>query len=326
MFKAFHLERLLNNNGIRRGQEQVLRFTRVYSSELRLGIQITILIACAAYLLVNARHIQQYRDLIQIDIKYLLGSILLTFMALWLGALGWVFVLRSMGKRFPWPKLTHIQLSSNLAKYLPGYGWQLVGKAYLTKKLGMSTKLVSIAIIYELLILFMSGVLLAAAIILLYPTSTTHLLRPLVILCVLCGIGALFILIALPFLLPVIVLKFWNIELKLSLAAYWLSVFVIIVGWLCFGISFWMLGASLFPLSTAQISLFMFAVAGSFLVSLAIIVIPGGIGVRESVMVYLLGPVIGSAPALLIAASSRFVWLICELSAAWTARRFANND
>jgi hypothetical protein len=106
----------------------------------------------------------------------------------------------------------------------------------------------------------------------------------------------------------------------MSSGAYWTAVLVILVGWVAFGLSFWLLGAALIPIGGELLPIFIFTLAGSFLISLAILFIPGGIGVRESAMVFLLGATIGQTPAVILAALSRLVWLLCELVAAGAAR------
>jgi uncharacterized membrane protein YbhN (UPF0104 family) len=87
-----------------------------------------------------------------------------------------------------------------------------------------------------------------------------------------------------------------------------------------FGYSFWLLGKSLITVTTDQLFIFVFTLAASFLIGLAIIIVPGSIGVRESVMVWLLGPVVGAPQAVIIAALARFTVTLSELFSAFVFR------
>ena len=290
---------------------------------VRLIIQGVIIVVCVGYLALNFRQLQQYQAIIHFRFDYLFYSWGLTFIALWLGALGWGLVLRSMGLPVPWGPVAGAHLSSNLAKYLPGYGWQLVGKAYLMRQLGVSTKRVSLAILCEFSILILSGAGLAAIVTILYPVVAFGTLRLFVVIG---GVAALGLLGGLPVILPLVGRRIWNLESRISLSLFWTTVVVDTTGWILFGISFWFLGAALVPVSLMLLPHFLFAIVGSFLVSLAVLVIPGGIGVRESVMVFLLGAVVGDTPATLIAISSRLVWLLSELAAFFMARIVARKN
>ncbi len=87
--------------------------------------------------------------------------------------------------------------------------------------------------------------------------------------------------------------------------------------WRFFGLSYWLLGASLTPLSYARIPLFVFTLSASLIISLLTIFVPGGIGVRESIMVFILGAQFLPAPvAVIIAALSRVVVILSELLSA----------
>jgi uncharacterized membrane protein YbhN (UPF0104 family) len=298
-------------------QGKIIGFSRRHKREIRLIVQLIVSAACFTYLFINVQYIQQYRSAIRFNVRYLLGSWLLTFVAYWLGALGWGLVLRSLHVKFPWIQVAYTHLSSNMAKYIPGFGWQLVGKAYLTHELGLSKKLVSVAMLIELISLYLSGAVIAATTSVFYPVVVGDAFGHFVLLG---GILAFFVLAFLPFFLPTVAKSIWKIEVHISVLTYWVAISVIVVGWTSFGVSFWLLGAALFPISTKLMTNFLFTIVGSFLVSLAVIVVPGGIGVRESVMVFLLGPFVGNTPAVLIATVSRLTWLISEIFAYGVAR------
>jgi len=93
---------------------------------------------------------------------------------------------------------------------------------------------------------------------------------------------------------------------------YLLSVFAMTTGWVCFGAGFWALAASFQSLAWNMLPTFLFAIVGAFSISLAVLFVPGGIGVRESVMTFLLSPLLGSSAAVLVATLSRLILISCE--------------
>jgi uncharacterized membrane protein YbhN (UPF0104 family) len=294
-----------------------------YKPWLTRSLKWLIVITCLTYLLFNARQLQQYRGTLHVNAGHLFLSALLTLVALWLGVAGWGLVLRAVGIRLPWPRVAWIHLSSNLAKYLPGYGWQLVGKAYLTRQAGVSARTLSALMLGELAIVLFSGAAIAAVVALQYDVAPTANLRLLILGA---GLVATALIVVLPLLLPFFCERIWGDKLTVSTAIYGLAVAVIAVGWIIFGIAFWFLGAGLTLLSPGMLPYFLFAIVGSFWISLIVLVVPAGIGVRESIMVLLLSPVVGPTPAVMIALVSRLLWLGSELFAAWTARLWFNSS
>jgi uncharacterized membrane protein YbhN (UPF0104 family) len=88
------------------------------------------------------------------------------------------------------------------------------------------------------------------------------------------------------------------------------------VGWLLFGYSFWLLGNALFQVNIDQLFIFIFTLSASFLIGLAVVIMPGSIGIRESIMVWLLGPVVGAPQAVIIATVARVTVTLSELISA----------
>lgn len=92
------------------------------------------------------------------------------------------------------------------------------------------------------------------------------------------------------------------------------AISVILTSWLVFGVSYWLLGVAFIAIPISYLSNFIFVLTASFIIGLVIIIIPGSIGVRESIMVYLLTLMsIPSSIAVLIAALSRVFLILSEL-------------
>jgi glycosyltransferase 2 family protein len=85
------------------------------------------------------------------------------------------------------------------------------------------------------------------------------------------------------------------------------------VVWLLIGASFWMTARALVEVRADDVPQYIAAFATAWLVGLVAIYAPGGIGVREAVLVGLLRGKIGSADALVVATASRGVLTSVDL-------------
>jgi hypothetical protein len=86
--------------------------------------------------------------------------------------------------------------------------------------------------------------------------------------------------------------------------------------WLFIGVSFWMAARALVRVPLEHLPIYAGAFAAAWIVGLVAIYAPGGIGVREALLVAILRPRIGTADAFLVAAASRIVFTVADLSAA----------
>ena len=283
---------------------------------LRLGVQILVGVFCLVYLAANLRSIQAAQVELRLGLVLLSGAI--TVAAVFMGALGWWLTLKAVGQRIAWGEAARVHLYSTLAKYLPGYAWQLFGKAYLTRQLGVPTGIVAAAMTLELAQLVLAGMWVVAAA---WPDALAvdwfgagFWLGWLWI----ARIGLLLLVLGLPFGVAWLARQRRWLALDVRIQPWLMlgATLTILAGWLSFGWSYWMLGTALQPLPFAQVGLFTFTLAVSFLVGLAVLIVPGSIGVRESIMVMILGPVLGAPLAVIIAALARLVLTLSELVSA----------
>ncbi len=297
---------------------------------VRLCVQLLILTLCTIYLVDNLKSINSQGYEIHINILLLIISTALTVLAVFLGALGFTLVLKAFAVPLKWVDALNIHLQSNLAKYIPGYAWQLVGKAYLTNSAGVAPGLVGLSMTIELIQLVFSGLVL---LILTLPASIIsrwHMAGSIVILLPFLRVFAIALFIALPF--------GWSWILRKTIQSnrinhlnplILLSASVCeLVGWLIFGYSFWLLSSSIVLVGASQLLFFVFTLTASILIGLAVIIVPASIGVREAVIVWFIGPLVGAAPAVIIAALARITVTLSELISAYgfrLVRRRVNN-
>jgi len=287
---------------------------------LRLTIQIIVIALCLIYLVINLKNAREILTGLKPDYSLLLVSIGLTITAVFLGASGWWFTLRALGQPVAWLGSARSHCLSNLAKYLPGYAWQLLGKAYLTKQMGVPNRAVGLGIFLELLLLLLTGFFFGLILLphdLVFQCSNSQaLIRLLPYIRVL----ALVLLCGFPLIISIILKNRFGShpEMHIVPSMVWAAALTSLLAWLFFGLAFWLMGASLTPLPYSKIPLFIFTLTTSLIISLLTIFVPGGIGVRESVMVFILSTTYISAPvAVIVAALSRLVVILSELFSAF---------
>lgn len=283
---------------------------------IRLAIQISTVSFSLLYLWGNFQGSKELFSQVAINPGFLVLAWILTVMAVYLGALGWRFTLLGLSLEAPWKKTLHIHLASNLAKYVPGFAWQLVGKAYLARQAGYPALETGLAMTIELVQLVVLGSILAVVCLpaTLLGSWLAGGLHP-AHLGLLKGLAAVGITVV-PLYLGG---RFFDSShlgkrVRLSVPNLLAAGGFILSGWVAFGTAFWLMGSAVSPTSWKDIPSFIFVLTGSVLIGLAIVFVPGSLGVREGLMVFFLTR-IGMVPALAVVAAvlSRFLVIIAEL-------------
>ncbi|MGE5609549.1 MAG: lysylphosphatidylglycerol synthase transmembrane domain-containing protein [Bacillota bacterium] len=73
----------------------------------------------------------------------------------------WRWILIGFGHRLPVPAATRIWAMSELARYMPGVIWQVVGRVYLSRPYGVSASISSASQVLELVIFMLANILVA---------------------------------------------------------------------------------------------------------------------------------------------------------------------
>jgi hypothetical protein len=95
----------------------------------------------------------------------------------------WWKILSGLGHDLPLPPTTRIWSTSELARYLPGAIWQVIGRVYLAKPYGISAPVCSASQILELGIFLLANLLVAIACFLWLGAKINPSLRPLLYSC-----------------------------------------------------------------------------------------------------------------------------------------------
>jgi uncharacterized membrane protein YbhN (UPF0104 family) len=225
-----------------------------------------------------------------VDWLVLVASITVCGCAVAATSFAWLAILRRLDVRTElW--FVGIFFQAQLAKYIPGSVWQYAGRTTLARASGLPVRAVAVSLPAELL----ASALAAAA-------------------------------------MSLLVLGWWGLAaaavvvLALSLRVYRPSQRVLSATmhvipayagiWLATGFGFWLTGRALLGVPLGDALTYAGAFSAAWLVGLVAIYAPGGIGVREAVLVALLRGKIGAGDALVLAVVSRAIFTLIDVTAA----------
>ena len=229
----------------------------------------------------------------------------------------WRRVVVSLQQRLGYWDAARITMVSNLGKYVPGKVWAVAGAAYLAQQVGVTkTAAVASAVVLQALALA-SGVLLVA---LLAPglngVPAAYVAGGAVLgaaaiggVAVLCSRRALD---AIQRRLPASIPRLDPIAPGVMLAALGVNAFA----WCAYGFAFVALTRGVLPAASLPWTLATSVFTTSYLIGLLAAFAPGGLGVRESMFVLLLGGPLGVKVAGGLALATRVTLTIAELGAA----------
>lgn len=232
-------------------------------------------------------------DLARIDWTSLTGAFLLTGVGVLATGLIWLTILERLGAdpRHGW---VAIFFQSQIAKYIPGTIWQYAGRLTLARGRGLPTRVVARSMPIEL------GASIAGA-----------------------GIVSLFLLGAWGILLaPVVVAGSLAVarrtgrgatKLRRDISASAVAAPLYAIVWVAVGSAFWLTARGIFSVPLSQLPFYTGAFAAAWIVGVVAIYAPGGLGVREGLLIGLLHSRLGSADALVVAAASRVILTLIDI-------------
>jgi hypothetical protein len=224
-----------------------------------------------------------------VDWVALAGALVLAAAGTAAGALIWLAILRGLGvrteRRWVW-----LFFQTQLGKYIPGSVWQYAGRTAVARTYGLPVRTVARSLPIE----FVAAAIAAGA-------TGAFLLG---------WWGAAVIAAA------AIVLLVVERPARVRAVAYPTTIratLLYVPVWLMLGASFWFCAHGLVGAPAQDFAFYMGAFAIAWLAGLVAIYAPGGIGVREAVLVAFLGGRIGAADALVVAAASRLILIVVDV-------------
>lgn len=295
---------------------------RRFASWLKLFVRVVILalVAWGIWRTVDkarGKFAESHFSLADLNYYWLLLSAALYLLGTFPSCVFWYRTLLSMGQRPNWASTVRAFYVGHLGKYVPGKAMVIVIRTGMIRCAAVDTTVAATSIFIETLTMMAVGSMVSAALLACLLRQHSTLAVSSLVLMVAAG---------LPTFPPVFrrVVRFLRVhrasaamDQALDGLNWRLVVFgwaIITVEWLMFGVSLWAtlcavpnIHSSLadLPLLTACVSLAMLA---GFLS-----LVPGGLGVRELVVMQLIKPVYGEVAALAVAVLLRLVWLAAEL-------------
>lgn len=248
----------------------------------------------------------------------------------------WVFwhrTLWAMGQRPRWRDTLPAFWIGHLGKYVPGKAMVVVLRTGLVSGERVSKTVAATSVFVETLTMMAVGAFLAAAILLLASSHWSLMLLAF----------GLMVLSGAPTIPPVFrrivrALQVHRANPEIEPAVRGLDYRLMATGWLSIGGGWFLLGLSLWatlramptvdPASLASIHTvpLLTAAVGLAVVAGFLSLIPGGLGVRDTILMTLLAPTWGPTAAIISAVLLRLVWLVTELAASavsYVAWRYA---
>ncbi|MFH1206990.1 MAG: YbhN family protein [Patescibacteria group bacterium] len=200
---------------------------------------------------------------------------------------------------------------SLITRYIPGGIWNFISRAYLTSRLGFAKTQVLFLTIAESILTVVSG---SALFLIIRPTTTASLqLTLLSIILILASVVAL----AMPNIWTSIYRTFFKKEIAITkipwrVAGYLSGYFIIL--WLANGLALLCLIRSIGgSLPSAHFLPLIAYYAMSWIIGFIILVVPSGLGVRETLFITLAGALVGAPIAIISAVLFRLVLVAAEL-------------
>jgi len=272
------------------------------------------------------------------EIKIAISDIRTSYLWIALIVMAASFLLRPVGfyifLRVSSSKVSYFQnframFISQLAKYLPGGIWVYPSRVILFTQSGVDAGTSSLGLIFESITLVLSSII-AGSFLLLQRSKPIPWLSgiQMIILISSCSIGVAFILFPQLFerLFPKLfhklpyLIEFNKLGVKKRLVALVSSVIIFVILWSLSGVSFYFLIKGLDPTVEIDVLTSIGVFSISWLGGFISIFNPGGIGIRETIIVLLLGIYAAEPLPLLVSIISRILWSLLELVfffAAW---------
>ncbi len=237
----------------------------------------------------------------------------------------WYCALRHLGQKPTWRSTVRAHLVGHLGKYVPGKIFVVLIRSGLLKGPNVDTTVCVLSIFLEGLMQMAVGALVVAGLILFWATQLEDSRF-------LWGSLILFAMVGLPIMPPIFKLGVKIIGVKkfseevrkvdqLSWRTFLFGVPLMVSYWLLLGLSLWCvllgIGLELPFLGTYPVSLL--AITASMTAGFVFVVAPGGMGVREMIILMLLAPLlkeftnVPEGAALVSACVLRILWIAAEM-------------
>lgn len=245
-------------------------------------------------------------DLSHLDVGVALLAVVVSVLAVASYGVVWLYVLRRL--RVPaTARWITLFFKSQLGKYIPGSVWQYAGRVGLGRRYGLPIQTGVAAIGVEVVASSVAAGL--AGLLVLSGRAAIALISAVIV-----------VVASAAFFGRRMRARLWNVgalvrarvgvDAPLAASALRATPFATgfyLLVWLSYGLAFWLTARALFAVPTRDLPVYVGTFALAWLAGFVALFAPGGVGVREAVIVGLLTARLGEANAIVLAATSRLV-------------------
>ncbi len=264
-----------------------------------------------------AGNLTQFRSL-DVPLQFQLRMIVPAAFAVWLAyallIIAWRTVLSGWQQHLPIGSAVRIWCVSNMGRYLPGKLWSVAGLAVLAQRKGVhGWAAVASSLAMQALSLGTG----AGVVIAFLPQAGSPAL---LVVAIAVAVASIVALTLKPMVGALARVARGKVQLQpLRVTAMLIGAGATLSAWVLYGMAFRLLALGIVPASAPSLPLAMGAFTGAYIVGLFSIFAPGGVGIRELMLVGFLAPTMGGGPALAVSIGSRLLWTFTEVVAVLVA-------
>lgn len=285
-------------------------------SKYNLKSIIKILLGTAAIIFMFYYLFQNWSMLRNYQWHFNIWLLLLSMVLLWIALLSTVYIYQLIFVELAGAKLNTLQTFriiniTNIGRYLPGKLWSVVGLIVYTSEYGINKKQTTLAVITNEVAGKASGLILGICYFF-FSDSLKGYLPAMIILLVGCMI------VIHPWVLDKIIntglrlFKKETIEIEFGYFSILKFVLIFIISWLLHSVAFYVLVNSMAPIGSVNLIKFATIIPLCWVIGYIVLLAPGGLGVREAMLVVMLSEFLPKEVALAIAIIQRVWFTVVE--------------
>ena len=261
-----------------------------------------------------ARNWSEFRSLhvtLAIAPAWIAGSVVLVFLTYVMQIESWRRILAGWGQHIAFGPAARTWSVANLGRYVPGKVWSVAGLVVLAQRAGVAPGPAAASAFVVQAVTLGSAVAVVAAV---APGSAPPLRLA---LAGLAALATILVLVWRPTALWLgrLVNSIAPLE-PLAPSAVLAGTVLTVLSWGTYGAALWMLARGLIPDAPLPLTTAIGAFTLGYILGLLALFAPGGVGVRELVLVGLLAPSLGSGGAVAVSLASRVLLTLTEAAAA----------
>lgn len=261
----------------------------------------------AQNILINIDQIKNYQ--FNPDYRFLVPAIIVWIITNLYPAAAWRKLISMLGGKLSLPSAMRIFFTANIGRYIPGGIWVLAGLVVMAQKAGVSRRISMQGMIYSQVISNLLGV----ALILIMLGNRVF---PIWILVTILLSGIVFLSPKLFSTIINFLLKLAKrepLEQQLTFKELGYYFFLQTVNWLLIGLTFFLFLRAFVPVSLIDNPELLIIMPACWTAAFLMLIAPGGLGLRETLLLTLLTPIIGTAPAIVLPWLHRIIQTVIEL-------------